>query len=467
MDIGWKILWGLIGISLLITIHEYGHYWVARRLGFKVLRFSVGLGKPLWKRVGKAPDHVEFVIAAVPLGGYVRMLDERDGAVPPEDLARSFTRKPPWQRILVLLAGPAANLLFAVAVLWGMFWVQGVQGVKPVIGDVTINSLAANAGIRSQDIIVGINGRAVIDRGEAAFRLLDAVSDDGAVALRVQGANGDERDVAISVEDPEQRFEMTKPGKLMRGLGFEFKFWVPPIPAQIFSVEKGGPADLAGLKPGDIIVSIDGQAMRNWLELTSYVHARPNKEIVLTVRRGESEFSRRVTTLRVPQDGKEIGMLKIGPSDRIEEAVPAQYKTHVDLGPFGALAAGAGKAWEMTVAQSKFFWRMITRRISTDNLTSVITIADYAGRAASAGPMSFLMLLVLLSLSIGFLNLLPIPILDGGQIVFQAAEWIRGRPLSERVYLLGQQAGLLAIVLLMGVALFNDLITYIFPGAGK
>jgi regulator of sigma E protease len=465
MDIGWKILWGLIGISLLISIHEFGHYWVARKLGFKVLRFSVGLGKPIWKRVGKAPDHVEFVIGAIPLGGYVRMLDEREGDVPPEDLERSFTRRPPWARILVLLAGPAANLLFAVAVLWGMFWSEGELTVKAVVGDVKLESHAARAGLRSNDIILSINGRNIDERGDAIVGLLDAVSDDGELVMHVRDANGGERDVNFALTDPAQRFEMTKPGRLPGSLGFEF--FRPTVPPKVFTVVKGGPADLAGIQPGDTIVAVDGTPIRTWDEMSSYVRARPGQELLLRVKRDSGEFSKRVTTERAIIEGKEFGMLKIGRADTDEPYYPAEYKTRVDMGPFGALAAGVREAWDMTAAQATFFWRMITRKISTDNLTSVITIADYAGRAASAGPEYYLQILVLLSLSIGFLNLLPIPILDGGQIVFQAAEWIRGKPLSERVYLVGQQAGLLAIALLMGVALFNDVITYLFPGAGK
>lgn len=465
MEIGWKILWGLIGISLLISIHEFGHYWVARKLGFKVLRFSIGLGKPVWKRIGKAPDNVEFVVGAIPLGGYVRMLDERDGAVAPEDLPRSFTRRPPWARILVLLAGPAANVLFAIAVLWGMLWSEGELSVKPVVGDVIAGSIADEAGLRSKDVIVNMNGRDIDDRTDAFMRLMSAVSDDGVLNLRVRGANGAERDVRLAVTDEDKRFEMTKPGKLPGSLGFDF--WRPAATTLVYSVVKGGPADIAGIKPGDTIVGLDGDPVRTWDELTSYVRARPGQEILLRIRRGTEEFSTRVTTDRVTEQGKDIGMLRIGRAESDEPYIPAEYKTRVDLGPFSALTASVAKAWDMTAAQATFFWRMITRKVSTDNLTSVITIADFAGRAASAGPGYYLQILVLLSLSIGFLNLLPIPILDGGQIVFQAAEWIRGRPLSERVYLLGQQAGLVAIALLMGVALFNDLITYLFPGAGK
>jgi regulator of sigma E protease len=465
MDIVWKILWGIIGISLLVTIHEYGHYWVARKLGFKVLRFSVGFGKPIWKRVGRAPDHIEYVLAAIPLGGYVRMLDERDGEVPPQDRPRAFTSKPPWQRILVLLAGPAANILFAVLVLWGMFWVKGIVEVKPVAGDVTLGKPAAEAGLRTGDLIVGVNGETVADRGQLQFRLLGAVSGDGPVVLRVRGGSGAERDVTMPLEDRSVRFELTKPNKLLSGLGFDF--WMPVVPPRIYRVIEGGPADLAGLKAGDLLLSADGQPLPAWSDATKYIRERPGKEIQFRVRRGAEELSVRATTLRATEDGKEIGRLGFERSDDILEYYPPEYVTRVNLGPLKSLAAGASQAWQMTAAQATFFWRILTTRISTDNFSSLITIADYAGRAASAGPGTFLTLLVLLSLSLGFLNLLPIPILDGGQIVFQVAEWIRGKPLSERVYILGQQAGLVAIMLLMGVALFNDLSTYLFAGAGK
>ena len=465
MDIVWKILWGIIGISLLVTIHEFGHFWVARKLGFKVLRFSVGFGKPIWKRVGRAPDHIEYVVAAVPLGGYVRMLDERDGEVPAADRPRAFTSKPPWQRILVLLAGPAANILFAIVVLAAMIWAKGITQVKPVVGEVTLGKPAALAGLRSRDVVLSVNGSPVADEGELQFKLLGAVSDDGPVVLRVRAQSGAERDVVMPLADPELRFDLTRPNRLLPGLGLNY--WTPPIPLKVFTVIKDGPAARAGIQPGDLLLSFDGVAMKDWREVTTYIRERPGRELEIRVRRGNQELALRATTMRTTEGGKVVGKLQFGGPESYLDFYPAEYKTVVNPGPFASLAAGADKAWEMTVAQATFFWRMLTMRISSDNLTSLLTIADYAGKTASAGPASYLTLLVLLSLSLGFFNLLPIPILDGGQIVFQAAEWIRGKPLSERAYMLGQQAGLLAIVLLMGVALFNDLSTYLFPGAGK
>jgi regulator of sigma E protease len=470
MDIVWTIFWGLVGISLLVTIHEFGHFWVARRLGFKVLRFSVGFGKPLFKRIGRDPDRIEYVIAAIPLGGYVRMLDEREGEVPEADRARAFTSKPPWQRILVLLAGPAANILFAIVVLWIMFWVRGVEQLKPVVGDVAVGKPAAEAGLRPRDVILAVNGAPIEDLRELQFKLLGAISSDGPVVLRVRSERGAEREVTLPLADSEQRYDLTRPNKLLPGLGFEF--WMPPIAPRVTGVIEGGPADIAGMKPGDLIVSADGTAMAEWRFVARYIRERPGREIQLVVRRDGQDIPLRVTPLAEQQGGREIGLLRIsGPDpDRLLDYFPDEYVTRTSLGPLASLAAGASQAWEMTTAQATFFWRMLTNRISRDNLTSLITIADYAGQTASAGPASYLTLLVLLSLSLGFMNLLPIPLLDGGQIVFQVAEWVRGRPLSERVQIVGQQAGIVAIVLLMGLALFNDLSTYVFSafsGAGK
>jgi len=205
MEFGWSALWFIVAVSLLVTVHEFGHFWVARKLGFKVLRFSVGFGKPLLKRVGGAPDHTEYVIAAVPLGGYVRMLDERDGAVPTADLPRAFTRRPPWQRILVLLAGPAANILFAVIVLWAMFWVNGIVHVRALVDKVTTHSPAATAGLRVGDEIREIDGARILDQGDASFALLDAMSDDGVAVIGVRGKDRQEREVTLNIPDLEQR----------------------------------------------------------------------------------------------------------------------------------------------------------------------------------------------------------------------------------------------------------------------
>ncbi len=455
MEIGWNILWFIIGVSLLVTVHEFGHFWVARKLGFKVLRFSVGFGKPLYKRVGKAPDHTEFVIAAIPLGGYVRMLDEREGTVPAEDLPRAFQSKPPWQRILVMLAGPAANILFAILVLWGLYWINGIEHIRAEVSDVAADSPAYKAGLRAGDQVTSVNGELVLDIRYARLRLLDSISGDGQADLRVRGADGRERNVIFDIADPAVRYKLTEPGELYRGLGFDFR--VAPLRPFIGQLAPDLPAAKAGLKEGDEIVSVDGVKMVTFDDVTNYVRARPEQELQFLVRREGREQAIRVTPRRDLDKGQTIGRLGVGPNYRLRLPFPAEMSTVTYAGPIGSLAYGATEAWNMTVAQAKFFARMITGGFSIKNMEGFISIAQYAGETARMGVEQFIMLLVLLSLSLGFLNLLPIPILDGGQIIFQLAEWVKGRPLSDRTYMVGQQAGLLLLVLLMGVALFNDL----------
>ena len=228
MSFIWYLLWFVVAVGLLVTVHEFGHFWVARRLGFKVLRFSIGFGRPLFTRIAGA-DRVEYVIAMIPLGGYVKLLDEREGPVPPAELPRSFTRRPPWQRILVLLAGPSFNIVFAILILWGMLWSGGITEVRARVGDVTADSIAARAGLKSGDDILAVNGAAVSGQRDVVFGLLDAMSSHGEADLSVRGSAGDEREARLVVPDPSERRHLTEPSELFRGLGFEF--WLPPMPA--------------------------------------------------------------------------------------------------------------------------------------------------------------------------------------------------------------------------------------------
>ncbi len=447
--------WFIVGVSLLVTVHEFGHYWVARKLGFKVLRFSIGFGKPLFKRIGRAPDHIEYVIAALPLGGYVKMLDEREGNVSPADASRAFGAKPPWQRILVMLAGPAANIIFAILVLWAVLSTSETVRLKPVIGDVIVGKPAAIAGLRSGDELRSINGEALEDRGDASLGLLDAISDDGDALIEVRGRDGSLRSFTLSVPDPDARRKVTEPDQLFPGLGFEY--WRPEVPAIIEVVVPDGPADKAGIKEGDVITALDGKAIANFDEFREYIQARPSTNVHVTWRRDKQEFSARMTTISQEIEGKSIGRLAVNGPDDIAKYFPEGMKIRANLGPVAALGAAMNQAWELTAMQAKFFARMLTGKISMKNLSSPIGIAGFAGDSARAGPGVFVQFLVLISLSLGFLNLLPIPILDGGQIVFVVAEWLKGSPLSERVQAFGWHAGLVMLALLMGVAVFNDL----------
>jgi len=452
MNLLWQVLWFMVAVGLLVTVHEFGHYWVARRLGFKVLRFSVGFGRPLLKHIG-GPDRIEYVLAALPLGGYVKLLDEREGPVAPADLARSFTRRPHWQRIVVLLAGPAFNILFAVLLLWGMLWVSGVTEVKPVVGEVTAGSVAASAGLRSGDEIRTLNGTPVAGMRELVFGLLDAMSSSGQVTLGVHGSNGDTRAAVLSVPDATERRRLTEPSELFRGLGFQP--WTLPVPPVLGRVLPGGPAVGAGLLAGERIVAIDGVAMNDFRDLAAYINARPGGHVTI-------DFSRagvaRTVQLQVASDevsGKRVGRIRVEPPPAGK--LPDRMLLHTELGAAAALARATQEAWSMTLLQARLFARMVEGRVSLKNLSGPLSIAEFAGESAEAGVTPFLSFLVLISLSLGFLNLLPIPILDGGQIVFQTVEWLKGSPLSERSQALGQQVGIALLIVLMGVALYNDI----------
>jgi regulator of sigma E protease len=451
MSVIWYALWFIVAVSLLVTVHEFGHYWVARRLGFKVLRFSVGFGKPLLSRVAGA-DRTEYVVAAIPLGGYVKLLDEREGPVAPEDLARSFTRKPPWQRIAVLLAGPAFNILFAILVLWGMFWTSGVNEAKPIVGDLIQGSVAARAGLRSGDEIKAINGAPVSGQKDVVFGLLEAMSSQGNAALSVRGKEGATRLATLSVPDSAQRVRLTEPSELFKGLGFEF--WYPPVPAVLGTVVAEGPAARAGLKAGDRIVAIQGVPVNDFRDIVARIGAQPGKNVDITYRRGGVERTVRVQVANEDAGGKRVGRIRV-----MQPAVtfPDSFVVHTDFTPAAAFARATQEAWSMTVLQARLFGRMLTGHVSMKNLSGPLSIAEFAGDSAEAGVASFMGFLVLISLSLGFLNLLPIPILDGGQIVFQLVEWLKGSPLSERAQAFGQQVGIALLILLMGVALFNDI----------
>jgi regulator of sigma E protease len=383
------------------------------------------------------------------------MLDERDGEVHPEDLPRAFGSKPPWQRILVMLAGPAANILFAVVVLWVMFWSNGIKSHVPVVGDVLLGSPAALAGLRSGDQFVSIGGEPVKDHGDVVLGLLDMLSDEGSTDIDVRGRDGRLRHVVVNIPDADLRRKLTEPQALFRGLGFNF--WMPPLPARLGEVIEGGPAALAGLKAGDLIVAVNGTHIGNYRELAEYINARPGQSASLAVRRantdltirvniaptrtaiGSSAASRSRKTIRRPSlSGRVDDVCRPGPARSARRC--------------RRIARGSSRS-----TQAKFFRAHADGHVSIKNLSARCRIAEYRGwRSAHAGPRASSRA-VLLSCRSVLLNLLPIPILDGGQIVFQLAEWAKGRPLSDRTIMVGQQAGLLLLVLLMGVALFNDI----------
>jgi regulator of sigma E protease len=438
-------------VSLLVTVHEFGHYWVARRLGFKVLRFSVGFGKALWTRVA-GPDKTEYVIAAVPLGGYVKMLDEREGQVAEAELPRSFTRRPHWQRIAVLLAGPAFNIGFAIVLLTAVYLISGVNQVRPVLGSIDAGSILGKAGFKSGDEIVAIDSHAVRSEDEAVLALLDAVSGNAPIVLSARSADGVVRTQPLDVAPGAARLQLTEPEAMLPSLGL--RFYEPPAPAALGEVDPKGPAALAGLKTGDVVLAINGEAVRDWRDMQARVESHPNESISIRYRRAGAESSVRVQTLSETVNNKLVGRIRIGQQGA---PLPPDMIRHINLTVPAAFLHASVDAWDMTALQGRLFYRMLVGQVSIKNLSGPLSIAQYAGDSALLGVLSFLRFLVIVSLALGFMNLLPIPILDGGQIVFQTIEWLKGSPLSERFQMIGQQLGMALLVLLMGVALFNDI----------
>jgi regulator of sigma E protease len=451
MTLASTVLAFIVAIGVLVAVHEFGHFWVARRLGIKVLKFSIGFGRPLWSR--KAADGVEYVIASIPLGGYVKLLDEREGNVPPEDLPKAFTQAPIWKRIAVLVAGAAFNFLFAILAYW-MLLMAGVPSLKPVIGEVTPDSIAATAGLRPDDEIRAVGGKEVATREAALLGIFEDLVDDGTVELAVSGPTGSDRELRFEVGD--RRSELAQPDALFPGLGFEF--WSPRVPAVIGAVVDGSPAQVAGLVAGDEITALDGEPVDSFSQLVGLVEPRFDREVVLDVRRAEGGST---STIQVPVrvggdtvNGRRVGRIGI---QQTGGAYPAEMVAVQQYGPVEALAKGAGKTWETTAFTLKMIWNMVAGNVSVKTLSGPITIAEFSGVAARQGVMSFLNMLALISISLGVMNLLPIPLLDGGQVVYQLAELVKGRPVSERAQIFGQQVGIALLLLLMGLAFYNDI----------
>ncbi len=440
----------LVAIGILVAVHEFGHYWVAKKLGFKVLRFSIGFGKPLVMRVGRDADRTEYCLAAIPLGGYVKLLDEREGEVSAEELHRSFTRRPVLHRIAVLLAGPAMNLLFA-AFLYAILAMVGTEIVKPVVGQVRLGSPAAAAGLQRGDEIVRVGGRNVQDTEELQIALIRQFTDDGVIPLRVR-RDGGERALTLRVDA--DRRAMTEPGKLLPGLGFDLATW--NANTLVHEAPEGSAGALAGLKAGDRLLAVDGQPIANRLEFIDLVSGAPGRDISIEVERGGERLRIVAAVPRIIEQGKPIGRLGILLEEGPQSWPPGLVETHRS-GPIDALVGGVAKTWEMSSLTVQMLWRIVTGQVSAKNISGPISIAEFAGISAYLGLTAFLAFLAIISVSLGVLNLMPVPLLDGGQVVYQLVEAVKGTPLSERAQLLGQQVGIALLVVLMSLAFYNDI----------
>lgn len=443
----------IVAIGVLVSVHEFGHYWVARRLGFKVLRYSIGFGKPLWLRAGRDPDRIEYVLGAIPLGGYVRLLDERDGPLPPGDAHRAFNRRPPLARIAVLLAGPGANFVFAILAYWILF-MQGMPGLKPVIGEVAPDSHAARADLRPDDEVIRVGQQPTGTRQAAVLGILERVVEEGRVPLEVRGADGRTRALEIVVPDSERR-ALTEPGTLLRGLGMSF--WYPPQPVVVAELTAGEPAARSGLALGDRVVAVDGIAVDDYARFVVLIRERAEQPTRLTALRDGQRLDFDLVPKAVVEDGRRVGKIGLGAALGQAGGFPDSMLAVERYGPIGAIAPAVRETWQKSALTVRFLWRMVTGHVSTKNISGPINIAQYAGLTASEGFIYYLGFLALVSISLGVLNLLPVPVLDGGQILFQLVEMAKGAPLSAQAQVIGQKLGIAMLVALMGFAFYNDI----------
>jgi regulator of sigma E protease len=439
-----KLLFFAVTLGVLVVFHELGHYVVARLVGVKVLRFSIGFGRIVWsRRLGR--DRTEWALSAVPLGGYVKMVDEREGEVSPADLGRAFNRQSVWRRIAIVAAGPAANLLLAVLLFAGTY-VAGIPGERAILAAPPAGSPAAVAGLAASDEVVAVNGEHVLSWQDLRWRLLKASgSDDAAVTVDRSGIRSQHLLSLQSLRRDDWE------GNFVSALGLKIDLGPP----RVNDVLAGRPAAVAGLRAGDAIVAIDGQTVRSPSEVAAITNAHPGERLAFTVLRDGAPQDIVVVPESSDQDGKKIGLAGMRLS--VDPAAVAQIGTTVRYGPAEAVVQGARKTWELSLFTVKMLGRILTGQASLKNVSGPLTMADYAGQSAQAGVLTFIGYLALISISLGVLNLLPVPLLDGGHLMYYLAEIVKGGPVPDRVIEVGQRIGMAVLAMLMALALFNDL----------
>lgn len=447
MDMLYTIAITLATLALLVAVHEYGHFWVARRCGVKVLRFSIGFGKSLFSWHDK--QGTQYTIAAIPLGGYVKMLDEREGEVPTELLDGAFNRKPVLQRIAVVVAGPLANLILAVVAYWFLF-MAGETGYAPIVGEVESGSVADVAGLEAGQEIIAIDGQATPTWQALSFALLDRIGDTGSIQFAVKYPGSEmvyESEAAIDRWLSEQETP-----DLYGGLGLSM--YTPDVPPVVDQVTEGGPAFIAGIQSGDEVISADGIPMVLWMDWVEYVRARPEQAMLIAYKRGATLLETELTPERVKAaDGTDYGRVGLGVAF---PEMPEHMLRTFERGPLESAGAAVVKTWDLMGFTLNSIKKMIMGLISPKNLSGPITIAKVASASAKSGLEAYIGFLALLSVSLGVLNLLPIPVLDGGHLLFYTVELLAGRPVPEKIQSLGYQLGLFLVLGMMTLALYND-----------
>ena len=437
-----------LALGLLILVHELGHYLVARWCGVKVLRFSIGFGKPLLSHAA-GRDGTEWVLAAFPLGGYVKMLDEREAPVAAPELHRAFNRQSVYRRFAIVAAGPLANFLLAIALYWGLF-VAGTEELKPRVTLSDTPAIAQAAGVREGDLVVAVDEEPVRSWQDLRWVLLRHALDSREVMLRVR-----------TLEDVEAFRRLDLSGvtidegntDLVARLGL--RPWRPAIPAVIGRVADGSAAARAGLQQGDRVLKISGTPVEAWSDLVRLVREAPGRALDFEVERGGEAVKLAITPEVAEEGGARIGRIGVGVADAAAGGI-AMFG-EVRYGVLEGLSRAVQQTWETSVLSLKMIGRMLTGEVSWKNLSGPVTIADYAGQTAQLGWTHYLKFVALISISLGVLNLLPIPVLDGGHLLYYTVEIIKGGPIPERVMEVGQQIGLALLVMLMAFAFYNDL----------
>ena len=437
----------IIALGLLIVVHEYGHYLIARLCNVKVLRFSVGFGRPLLtKNIGET----EWVIAAIPFGGYVKMLDEREGPVEPHEFARAFNRQSVWRRFAIVVAGPIANFLFAIAVYAGLF-MYGLPEARPLLGTPPAESTAASAGLRAGDTVRAVDGEAIATWQELRWRVLQSALQRRPLKLEVVDEKGHLRDAVLDLRSfPSDDVE----SDALERIGL--RLYRPPLEPVLGTLVTGGAAERAGLAPGDRVLTADGKPVASWEALVAAVQARPEVPLSLGVERAGTQRTVEVVPASVAAPGgKRIG--RIGATPQIPPSHAERMMTRVQHGVLESLWKGVVKTADISVFSLKMLGKMLVGEVSWKHLSGPVTIADFAGQSAQMGWIPYITFLALISISLGVLNLLPIPLLDGGHLMYYAIEIVKGKPVSERAMELGQRVGIALLLVMMAFAFYNDL----------
>lgn len=447
MDFLHTLFYFIVAIGILVSFHEFGHFWVARRCGVKVIRFSVGFGKVLWSHQ-KSADTTQYVLSAIPLGGYVKMVDEREGEVKPEDLPYAFNRQPLWVRTAIVAAGPIFNLTLAAVFFWVVL-VLGETGIRPVLGKIEQGTIAAQAGFLEGDEIIAVDAQPTPTWMEAMNVLISkALDGDEAINVTVKGTDKLERTQQITLQEDDTQ----NPDVLYNRLGL--KPWSPKLVPIIGEVLPGGAALAAGLQKNDLIISADGTELQEWAQWVSYVKAHPGAAISLVVERAGVRSQLTVIPKSVPVGDKTEG--QIGATVNVPEDLVKSMTVEYALPPVAAIPKALASTYYYSLTTLKMMGKMLIGKASVQNLSGPISIAQYAGQSASMGLVHFIKFMGMVSISLGVLNLLPIPVLDGGHLLFFAAEGIKGSPVSEKIQLFFQQIGMTLLVTLMVLAMVLD-----------